>query len=195
MTHSRTRGLAAALPLVLLTLAAGCAGGQGAAPPPTDSPADEWIMPPGAEVPDMTISIYQGAEAVGGDEVRLSQVLGQGKPVVLNFWAALCPPCRAEMPELQAVHAARGNEVTVLGIDIGPQQHLGTRDQGRELLQELGVHFPAGTTFNENVALDYRLLVMPSTLFIYPDGSLLRTWTGPLTESKLNDLIDEMLEG
>jgi thiol-disulfide isomerase/thioredoxin len=176
-------------PLVLLALVA-CGG-----PTPTPDPFADLGMPPGMEIPDMTVAVYQGADRLGGEEVRLSEVLAQGKPVVVNFWAALCPPCLAEMPEFQEVYEARKDEAVILGVDIGPQFHLGTREQGRRLLGQLDIHYPAGTTFSENVARDYRLLAMPSTLFVHPDGRLMRHWTGPLTGAKLNELIDDLLRG
>jgi thiol-disulfide isomerase/thioredoxin len=145
------------------------------------------------EVPNLKLSTYQGDEHDGGTEVSLVDVVGLGKPVVLNFWAALCPPCRAEMPDIQRVHDARGDEVTILGIDVGPQLFLGSREEGRQLLIDLGITYPAGTTFEENVARDFRLVGMPTTLFINADGSLHRSWSGLLNEEKINEFIDEML--
>ena len=50
--------------------------------------------------PDLTVSMFQGQDVVGGEKVTLSGLIG-GRPIVLNFWAGLCPPCRAEMPDLQ----------------------------------------------------------------------------------------------
>ena len=146
----------------------------------------------GLETPDLEISAYQGQETLGGESASLSSVLAQGKPVVLNFWAALCPPCRAEMPEFQRVHEHRGDEVTILGVDIGPQQFLGTREEGRALLQELGVTYPAGTTYDETVAREFEIVGMPTTIFIRADGSVARKWSGILTEDKLNELVDEL---
>ena len=147
------------------------------------------------EVPDLLINAYQGSEDLGGDEVMLSSIVGQGKPVVLNFWAALCPPCRVEIPDIQAVYDERRYEVTVIGVDIGPQQFLGSRDDGKQLLADLGATYPAGTTFDDNVVRDFRVVGMPTTFFIRADGSLLRSWSGLLTESKFNEIIDELVAG
>ena len=143
---------------------------------------------------DIQISTYQGDDILGGREVDLSEVLSQGKPVVLNFWAGLCPPCRLEMPDLQAVHEQYGDDVILFGLDVGPFMNLGSREDGKALIQELGVTYPAGTTFDNQVVRDYRIIGMPSTLFITPKGEVLRTWTGLLTEDKLAELIEELLD-
>ncbi|MGH2359785.1 MAG: peroxiredoxin family protein, partial [bacterium] len=50
------------------------------------------ITAPRSIAPDFEISMYQGQDEVGGEKLRLSQVLTKGKPVVLNFFAGLCPP-------------------------------------------------------------------------------------------------------
>ena len=149
---------------------------------------------PGPAVPDFPISAYQGADAIGGEETTLAAVLEHtDKPVVLNFWAGLCPPCRAEMPHFQEVYDERSDEVLLLGIDIGPFQLLGTREEGRALLRDLAVDYPAGTTYQETVIRDLEILGMPTTFFIKRDGSLHAKWAGLLTKDKLNQLIDEML--
>ena len=145
------------------------------------------------ELPDLAIRAYQRADELGGEEISLSDVVGMGKPVVLNFWAALCPPCRAEMPDIQRIYDERGDEVTVIGIDIGTQQFLGSREDGKQLLANLNVDYPAGTTFDDNVVRDFRVVGMPTTFFINADGSLLRAWSGLLNEAKMNQFIDEML--
>lgn len=146
------------------------------------------------ELPNLTITAYQRADELGGEEVTLAQLVGQGKPVVLNFWAALCPPCRAEMPDIQAVYDERRDEVTIIGVDIGQQQFLGSREDAKQLLVDLGVTYPAGTTFDTSVVRDFRVVGMPTTFFINADGSLLRAWSGLLNEAKINEFIDEMLE-
>ena len=180
--------LAVAAMAALLALAA-CGGGDDPVAP--GSPSGSVAL----GVPDIEISAYQGQDALGGEDTTLSAVVGQGKPVVLNFWAALCPPCRAELPEFERVHHERGDEVTILGIDIGPQQFLGTREEGQALLAELGVSFPAGTTFDDSVVRGFEVFSMPTTFFIAADGSVMRKWSGILDEENLNDLIDELLGG
>jgi thiol-disulfide isomerase/thioredoxin len=176
------------LPALLLTLAALALAGCGSAS--TRAPGEVRL-----DTPDLLISAYQGAEALGGDEVALSALLAQGKPVVVNFWAALCPPCRAEMPDFQEVAAARAHEVTILGVDIGPQVLLGSREQGQALLADLGITYPAGTTYDDAVTRNFQVVGMPTTLFFYPDGRLLRSWSGLLPREKLEELIDQLLAG
>jgi thiol-disulfide isomerase/thioredoxin len=174
----------------VLAACGGAAAEATATPTTSSAPAGTTVD---LELPDLTITAYQGADVLGGEVVTLSSLVGQGKPVVLNFWAALCPPCRAEMPDIQAVFDGRGHEVTVVGIDIGPQQFLGSREDGKQLLIDLGVTYPAGTTFDEGVVRNFRVVGMPTTFFINADGSLLRAWSGLLNEDKFNEFIDEML--
>lgn len=147
----------------------------------------------GLGVPDLKVSLYQGADVLGAQEVTLSQVLAQGKPLVLNFWAGLCPPCRAEMPDLQEVAAAYQDRVVFLGVDVGPYVLLGSRDDGRALLRDLDITYPAGTTFAQDVVRGFQILGMPLTIFINADGKVVRRWTGILTRDKAEELVRELL--
>ena len=85
----------------MLAIAA-CSGGE-----TSDLPA----------APDFDFTLYQGEGDLGATELSMSDL--QGKPVVLNFWAGLCPPCRAEMPDFQAFSDDNRDSVLVLGIDVG----------------------------------------------------------------------------
>lgn len=193
MTAATTRALLAVAAIAAALALAAC--GTDAAPSASQSPDAGVGGAVSLETPDLEISVYQGQETLGGESAALSDALAHGKPVVLNFWAALCPPCRAEMPEFQRVHERRGGEVTILGVDIGPQQFLGTREEGRALLRDLGVTYAAGTTYNETVARDFEILGMPTTIFIRADGSVARKWSGVINEEKLNELVDELVGG
>ena len=151
---------------------------------------------PAADLPqvgDFEIVAYQSAAELGGERVQFSDVLARGKPVVLNFWAGLCPPCRAEMPEFQEVYDQFSDRILLLGIDLGPFTGLGTSDQGQALLEELGVTYPAGTTEDASVVSRFQVLGMPTTMFVTPDGGITHKWTGILTREKLTELTEELL--
>ena len=140
---------------------------------------------------DFNIALYQGDDALGADTVALSDLRGQ--PVVLNFWAGLCPPCRAEMPEFQAFADEYAGRALVLGVDLGQFFSLGGQEDAKKLLSELSVSYPAGYTEDASVVRELGVLGLPATFFIAPDGSLHRKWQGVLNGDKLAEITDEML--
>jgi thiol-disulfide isomerase/thioredoxin len=131
---------------------------------------------------------------LGGEEVQFSDLLGQGRPVVLNLWAGLCPPCRLEMPDFEAVNEQLGDQVLFIGLDVGPFTNLGTQEDGQALVRELGITYPIGTTSDADVVKDYELIGMPTTYFISPTGEVVQQWTGLLTEDKLVELVEELIQ-
>jgi len=147
-----------------------------------------------ALAPDFDIIVYQGEDVLGGQKVRFSEVLAQGKPVVVDWWAGLCPICRAEMPKLEEAYNRYGDRVLFIGVDIGPFVGLGSEEDGRALLDELGITFPAGATPDATVMRDYRILGTPTTIFLKPNGEVTRRRAGILTEDQLNEFIETLIE-
>ena len=145
------------------------------------------------KVADFEISLYQGEDALGTDALSLSDL--EGRPVVLNYWAGLCPPCRAEMPEFQEFGDEYEGRVVLVGVDMGQFLGLGSKEDARKLLAELGVSYPAGFTDDGGVVEAHRVLGLPTTVFINADGTLHRKWDGVLNKAKLSELADEMLAG
>jgi thiol-disulfide isomerase/thioredoxin len=143
---------------------------------------------------DFEISVYQGSDELGGETVVFSDVLAQGRPVVLNLWAALCPLCRREMPDLQKAHEAYGDEVLVLGIDVGSYVGLGSKENAIELMRELGIGYPNGTTEDASIMRDYQVLGTPANYFLKPNGEVWRKWNGVLAEKQLLENIEGLLE-
>lgn len=117
--------------------------------------------------------------------VRLSD--HKGMPVVLNFWASWCAPCRREMPALARVSAEFAGEVAFLGVD-----HQDLRDDGLALLRKAGVGYPSGFDQEGTTASSYGLRGMPTTVFISAKGRVLATSLGELTESELRSSIVEL---
>jgi thiol-disulfide isomerase/thioredoxin len=143
--------------------------------------------------PDFTITMFQGQDAVGGEEVSLHSLIGD-QPIVLNFWAGLCPPCRAEMPDLQAFNEEFKDRAPLLGVDLGQFTGLGTQKDAKDLLAELEVTYPAGFTSDADVIKDYQVLGMPTTIFIDSNGEIFNKWTGALNGSILKEKTLEMLD-
>lgn len=195
------KGLITAIALVA-AVAMACAQDNAAAPQSGATPRGETVSdgtPRSVQsiktnLPaDFDIRAYRGAEILGGENVEFSSVLAQGKPVALNFFAGLCPPCRAEMPHLQEVYAKLGDRFVLVGVDVGPFTGLGSNEDGQSLVEDLNLTFPTGSTLQRDVVNRYRILGMPSTVFITADGKVLRKWDGALTREKLEELVQQLI--
>jgi cytochrome c biogenesis protein CcmG/thiol:disulfide interchange protein DsbE len=144
--------------------------------------------------PDIEVTMYQGQVETGGGKIALSDLWEKKRqPVVLNFWAGLCPPCRAEMPDFQRLYDQPNRKFALIGVDIGPFIGLGSRDDARALLRELKITYPAGTTFDIRTIRDYAILGMPTTVLIIADGRIWRKNAGLLTFDQIKTLTDELL--
>ena len=141
--------------------------------------------------PDFPVTVYQGAEQLGGQAVTLAGLAG--KAVVLNFYGGNCPPCLQEMPALQAAYQRYKDRVVLLGVDIGPFTGLGTMDEGKKLLTELNVTYPAGTTPDGTVPARYQLFVIPATVSVTPDGKVLRKYLGSLDSTAALLFFEELV--
>ncbi len=192
------------LPLALFLAACGEVGAPAAGPrsssPPRQTPA---AFTSGAsvkqeravEVPDFGIVAYQGDDLLGGHETTFANVFAHGKPVVLNFWAGLCPPCRAEMPAFQRVADEYAGKVIFVGVDVGPYIGLGSHDDARRLLDELGIDYPAVYAVDASPLQLYQVQGMPTTLFLTADGRLAHKQSGLLLETQLRTLVEALAAG
>ena len=108
----------------------------------------------------------------------------QGIPVVVNFWASWCTPCRQEMPELDALAKKHGPRIAVIGVNMQDRP-----EDARALLDELGVDYPVGIDTDSAAVLAYEVTVVPSTLFITADGRFAGRASGKPSPAELDDLI------
>ena len=189
ISRNRTALFIGTLIPLLLALLLACGGDSGGAASSSGEADDDREM-----AADFPIIVTQGQDVLGGEQVGMASVVGS-KPVVLNFWAAECPPCRAELPEFQKFYGEHRDEILVLGVDLGQFTGQGTPELGRELLAELGVSFPAGYTEDSDVLPKYGVLGLPTTVFINADGTIHDKWTGALNEEVLIEKAEEMLGG
>lgn len=124
--------------------------------------------------PDFRVADVRNAEAA------VSLADAAGKPVVLNFLASWCEPCRDELPMFARVAASDNHGVRFIGIDTKDSE-----TRGRELLDQTGVAFPVGADPDGAVAARYRVEGMPTTVFIGADGHIERSFNGPLDAATL----------
>jgi thiol-disulfide isomerase/thioredoxin len=140
-----------------------------------------------------TVVAYQGEDEIGGEEINFQDLLSQGKPVVLNFWAGLCPPCRQEMPGFQRVYDDHRGEFILLGLDVGPFVNLGDQDDARAFLEDFGITYPTGGALTDEALREYDVLSMPTTVFLSEDGRVLAQHSGFLSEEQLRTQLGDLL--
>lgn len=104
----------------------------------------------------------------------------EGRPVVVNFFAAWCAPCRREMPALESVYEQVKGDVAFVGIDTRD-----IRSDALALLEETGVSYPAGIDPEGKVAERLGIYGIPTTVFVSAGGALLEQVTGEMTEERL----------
>lgn len=138
---------------------------------------DELAGPP---VPERTF------EDFGGEQVSLADY--EGTPMVVNFWASWCPPCIAEMPDLETVHQARADEVAFVGLNT--QDELNT---ALDLVEQTGVTYDLGQDPDGDLFRAFEVFSMPTTFFVDEDGAIVHRHSGLVTLSQLEGLIDEHL--
>ena len=141
---------------------------------------------------DFPISLYQGEDVIGASEFSFASLLGD-RPIVLNYWASNCPPCSAEMPEFQKVYEAFKGRVVFFGLDVGRFAGFGGPEDSKRELRRLGVTYPAAPVPDIETVRRLRVLGLPSTDFITPDGKVIRNWTGILNEEKLTELVEDLI--
>lgn len=145
-----------------------------------------------AGVADFQLTMYQGS-AITGNQPRFTELLESKQPLVLNFWAGLCPPCREEIPGLQKVYNDMGDDFLLVGIDIGPFVGLGSTEDAKKFLREFNISYPTGVPTNASLIQDYNVVGMPTTLFITAKGKIADRHTGYLAEEIARRKVSELI--
>lgn len=131
--------------------------------------------------PDFTVT------DIDGNEIKLSDFAG--KPVVVNFWASWCPPCKAELPDFDKVCAELKDEVVFMMVDLVDNESE-TVAKASKYVEDNGFTFPVYYDTLAEGALAYNLYAIPTTLFIDSDGKLISRRQGMISESKLREGIE-----
>jgi peroxiredoxin len=127
-----------------------------------------------------------------GGQLRLSDY--RGKPLLVNFWASWCTPCKQEMPEIVKAYAAHRNTgFTVIAVDL--QENAGAI---QDFAQRFGMDFPIAIDRTGPVAETWRIggpiQGIPSSYFIDANGIVVDRVFGPMTESTLTQKLESLID-
>ncbi len=131
------------------------------------------------EAPDFKLA------SLSGEEIRLSDF--RGKPVVLNFWASWCGPCREESPILGSAAKKYEQDIEFLGVAVNDSE-----DKVKTFSRRSGMDYPIGLD-NGSIADAYRVNGIPATFFIDGNGQIADTWVGAISEEELTSRIEELI--
>ncbi len=176
MSPRRLAGVSVAVVFVL----ASCGGDDDAASADVAAPVAGAQENDGERLPDVELIPLDG-----GAPISLADISG---PAVVNLWATWCAPCRAEIPDFEEVHQARGDEVRFVGINIGEDG-----DRAAGFVADVGATYDQFLDSQGFVVTELRTTAMPVTLVLDPDGAVSLRHLGPMDQADLNEAIDDAL--
>jgi thiol-disulfide isomerase/thioredoxin len=139
-------------------------------------PAETTAIAKKVAAPDFTVDDAQG------NKISLSDFAG--KPVVLNFWASWCPPCKSEMPHFNKVYAEIKDSVVFMMVDLVDGQRE-TQANGQQYVDEQGFTFPVYFDNQQQAATVYGISSIPTTFFIDAKGYIITGYQGAIDEETL----------
>lgn len=137
----------------------------------------------GRVAPDFQLYDYQG---------RLHKLSDyRGKPVVLNFWASWCGPCRMEMPAFAQASNAYKGKIQFLGVNLTVRDPI---DSSKELIKTAHVQYPNLQDKSGKVAGAYKIQGIPTTYLLDKEGRIVQMVIGHLTKRQLDELLPKLLQ-
>lgn len=126
---------------------------------------------------------------MNGQEVNLASF--KGRPIILNFWATWCGPCKAEIPMLMALaDQYRDRQLAVLGVSVDDSP-----EDLRKFAEEFKMNYPVlvGLGQHEFQEKFEAVVAIPVTWFIRPDGTVLKKHQGPASKDWFESQVKAML--
>ena len=131
--------------------------------------------------PDFILTTFKGT-TISLQDLR-------GKPVVINFWASWCPPCRIEAPLIERTwRAYKDRGLIFLGVNIQDR-----KQDALNYIREFAITYPNGPDPTGEISIDYGVSGLPVTFFVSRDGEVVRRWVGAIEKSVLINSIEEIM--
>ena len=143
----------------------------------------------GKETPTFSMPLFDRYRTEYGTE--FGAAAARDKPLIVNFWASWCLPCREEMPILEA--SWREYQQDVLFVGVNTQET--NRKDAEALMDEFDLTYPNGIDTNSRINIDFGLFGLPETFFIRKDGTLQYRHSGALTQEIVDEQIQTLLSG
>ena len=152
---------------------------------PASTPTPQPSQPAGFSVDQQALDF--ALNDLGGKSIKLSDL--HGHPVVINFWATWCPPCRQEVPALQAAYQRyQASGVVLLGLDL--REDASTV---QKFVAPYGVTYPLLLDQSGAIASQYQVAGIPTTIVVDSDGVIRARHVGPMTEDQFAQYIDPLI--
>ena len=116
----------------------------------------------------------------------------KGKPVVVNFWASWCGPCKSEMPAFQAMWEQYGDEVEFLMVNLVDNASE-TVKSAQDFLATTDYTFPVYFDTEQSAAYTYSIYSIPTTIFVDADGNIVNSIKGAMPQATLEQYIQQVL--
>jgi cytochrome c biogenesis protein CcmG, thiol:disulfide interchange protein DsbE len=128
---------------------------------------------------------------LNGETIRLNELRGQ--PVLINIWASWCAPCRAEMPAMQRVFEAYGDQgFTILAVNATNQD---SPNQAADFVQQHQLTFPILMDISGQVSQAYQVHSLPTSFFVDSQGIIQEIVIGgPMSEALLRTRVENLLK-
>jgi peroxiredoxin len=122
-----------------------------------------------------------------GELIRLTDF--KGTPVIVNFWATWCPPCRAEFPDFQKAAVEHSGELVIIGVNHTTSD---TPALIPGFVEEFGITFPIVLDETGETVKTYRVMGLPTSVFIDRDGIINEVFTGPINKAYIEAKLSEL---
>lgn len=122
----------------------------------------------------------------------------KGKTIFLNFWATWCPPCRAEMPDIQKLYEEfqqKKEDIVILGIAAPNLGNEKSEEEIKGFLEENGYTYPVVMDTEAEIFQAYGITSFPTTFMIDKDGNVFGYIPGQLSEDTMRDIIEQTVNG
>ncbi|MGN0329649.1 MAG: cytochrome c biogenesis protein CcdA [Kineothrix sp.] len=186
-----------------------------------DQPAEEDSSPqdasaeadiPGTEADPAAAHTHTEEKAAGDNnavpapDFSLSDQFGsthtlssyKGKTIFLNFWATWCPPCRAEMPEIQEIYEDYGSnqgDVIILGVASPDYGQEGSQEDIAAFMEENSYTYPVAMDVGGLISYEYGVSAYPTTFMIDADGNVFGYVSGQITKEIMESIIEQTKAG